>query len=173
MVIKSENNVKQEDIKALINCNSSKVKFMLIVLAITFTAFLIFCLIAGNTGKNFGYCLAGIIWCVIVYSYVFLLNPVLVYNSFKKRYTEKAVVKYEFTAKSIAITVDSENGSFNKRKNYRDMFRIYETPEYFFFYTKRNESYIMKKSGIKQGKASELSEMILKEAQARFIRKAK
>ena len=32
---------------------------------------------------------------------------------------------------------------------------------------------LMKKSGIKQGKVSELSEIILKEAANRFIRKAK
>ncbi|MBE6845496.1 MAG: YcxB family protein [Ruminococcus sp.] len=173
MVIKSENNVKQEDINALISCNASKVRFMLILLTVTFTAFLLFCMIVGNTGKNLGYCIAGIIWCVVIYAYVFFINPKAVYRSFKRRYTENAIVKYEFTAKSAAIKVESENGKFDKRKNYRDMFRIYETPEYYFFYVKRNESYIMKKSGLKQGTASELSEIILKEAQNRFVRKVK
>jgi len=173
MVIKSENNIEQKDINALINCNSSKVKFMLIILAVTFTAFMIFCFITGSTGQNLGYCIAGIIWCIIVYTYVFIINPRFVYNSFKKKFSKDAVVKYEFTAKSVAIKVESENGRFDKRKNYRDMFRIYETPEYYFFYTKRNESFIMKKSGIKQGKTSELSELIQKEAANRFVRKVK
>ena len=173
MVIKSENKVSKADVKALINCNSAKVKFMLILLTVTFVGFLIFCMIAGNTGNNFGYCLAGIIWCAVVYVYIFILNINFTYSAYKKKYSADAVVKCEFTARSMAVSIESSNGKWDKRKNYRDMFRIYETADYFFFYVKSRESYIVKKSGFKQGNPKELSEIILRENPSKFIRKVK
>ncbi|MGN0612663.1 MAG: YcxB family protein [Porcipelethomonas sp.] len=173
MVIKAENNVDAKDIKALINCNSSKLKFMLILLTLTFAAFLAFCIIMNNTGKNTGYCIVGILWCIVVYAYVFIINPKIVYRSFRRKYTSGALIKYELTAKSAAMTVVSEKGKWEKRKNYRDMFRAYETPDYFFFYTKRNETFILKKSGIKQGGTEDISGLLAEEMGAKFIRKAR
>lgn len=171
MVIKAENNVTKDDVKALINCNSAKLKFMLILLIVTFLAFLIFSLIIGNNLE--GLYILGVVWCAVVYGYVFFINPKVTYNLFKKKYTEEAVVSYQFNEKSVEVTVESQKESLKKRKNYRDMFRIYETPQYYFLYFKRNESYIMKKSGIKQGTPAELTDMILKQEPREFIRKAK
>ncbi len=173
MVIKSENRVEQKDVNALINCNSAKVKFMLILLFIIFAAFTIFGIAMGNSFKSMAVYFAGIIWCIVVYIYVFLLNPKITYKSFKKKYTKNATIKYQFTERSVGITIESENGKTEKRYNYRDMFRVYETPEYYFLYGKRSESYIMKKSGLTQGTAAELSEIISKENPKVFIRKAR
>ncbi len=173
MVIKAENHVEQKDVQVLINCNSSKVKFMLILLIITFVAFFIFCTIVGNKSGYLSYSILGVLWCAFVYGYIFLLNPKITYKAYKKKYTENALVKYQFTAKSVNITIDSKSSPCEMRKNYRDMFRIYETAEYYFFYVKRNESYIMKKSGISDGTVTELSEMIFKENPKNFIQKVK
>ncbi|MBQ3566783.1 MAG: YcxB family protein [Oscillospiraceae bacterium] len=173
MTIKSENNISRDDIKALINCNSARLKFMLILLTVTFLAFLIFCFIMDSMEKNFSYCFLGIIWCAVVYIYAFVLKPKFMYKSFNKRYTANAVVKYEFNDTTALLIIENEKGRTEKYKKYCDMFRIYETPEYYFFYTKRNESYIMKKSGITEGSAQELSAIIEKENPRAFIRKAK
>ena len=173
MTVKAQNKVNREDIKALINCNSAKLKFMLILLFGTFTAFLIFCMISNNTGNNFGYSLAGILWCVIVYCYVFLINPALVYRSFRRRYSEEAVISYCFSEKKLTLKLANGNGHLDKKRNFADMFKIYETDDHFFFYFKRNEAYIMRKSGITEGSAGEISEVILKEAGQKFIRKVR
>lgn len=173
MVIKAENRVGQKDVDALIHCNSAKVKFMLILLFIIFAAFTIFGIARGNSFKSMAVYFAGIIWCIVVYVYVFLLNPKITYKSFKKKYTENAAIKYQFTERSVGISIENENGKTEKRYNYRDMFKIYETPEYFFIYAKRSESYIMKKSGLTQRTAAELSEMIEKENPKAFIRKVR
>lgn len=173
MTIKSENSINPEDIKALNNCNSAKLKFMLILLTVTFFAFLVFCLIMDSMENNFSYCFLGIIWCAVVYFYAFVLKPKFMYNSFKKKYSENAVVKYEFNNTTALLAIENEKGRTEKYKQYCDMFRIYETPEYYFFYIKRNESYIMKKSGFKDGSPQELSGIIEKENPRAFIRKVK
>lgn len=173
MIVRSENNIDKQDVKSLINCSHWSLKFMLIFLILVFTSFLTFCIAVDNIGKNFSYCIVGITWCALVYAYSFIINPKLAYKSFKKKYLKDAVVKFKLTDKNFAVTIVNENGTWDKRKNYQDMFKAYETPDYFFFYTKRNESYIMKKSGIHQGEASDITEALTKEMGAKFIRKVK
>ncbi len=169
MIVKAENTIDKQDVKAMVSCSHSSLKFMLILLASVFTLFLVFCIAISNTGKNSSYCIVGVIWCAVVYAYSFMINPVLAYRSFKKKYSADATVQFKFNANNLAISIDKSE----KRKNYKDMFKVYETEDYFFIYTKRNESYIMKKSGIQQGKASDAAEIFAKELSPKFIRRMK
>lgn len=173
MVIKAENNITKDDVKALINCNNSKLKFMLILLTVTFSAFLVFSLIIGNKLNDLKVYILGIMWCAIVYCCMFFIKPNLTYKSFTKRYTKKAVIKYQLSETSALISIESEKDNFEKHIDYIDMYRIYETPEYFFFYIKSSKGYIMKKSGLTEGTAEDISDMITNENPKIFIRKVK
>lgn len=173
MKVISENNVNKNDIKNFINYSHSSLKFMLILLLAAFILFLIFCVIINNTGNNFGYGLAGIIWCFVVYTYSFIINPSVAYSSFKKKYTKEAVIKFEFLKQNLSISITSPNGKWDIRKNYGDLFKAIETEDYFFFYVKRNEAYIMKKEGIKQGDPKDITDMLTGEMGNKFIRKVK
>lgn len=173
MKIISENKVNKNDIKNLVYCSHSSLKFMLILLIITFSLFFIFCLIVNSIKHNIGYCVIGILWCAFVYLYLFFINPKVIYNSFIKKYTKNAAVKFEFNKKYFKITIKNDKGETEKRQNYIDIFKAYETNQCFFFYVKRNEAYIMKKSGITQGTAEEITEILYSEMGAKFIRKVK
>ena len=173
MNIKAENNVTQADINALIKCSGSKTRTILIVLSVTFVIFLIFCMIVGSTGRNFSYCIAGLLWCGLVYSYMFLINPRLVYRSFCRRYGKEAIVKYSFRKDKMSVKVENSGGTLDRSKQIEDMFRVYETDEHYFLYIKRNESYILRKSGFTEGTPKELSEELLKKMGNKYIRKVK
>ena len=171
MSIKAENTVTQSDINALIKCSGSKTRTILIVLSLTFVMFLIFCMIVGSTGRNFGYCIAGLIWCGLVYSYMFLLNPRLVYRSFCRRYGREAIVNYKFKNGKLSVRIENSGGNLDKSKQIEDMFRAYETDDYYFLYIKRNETFILRKSGFTEGTPKELSEELMKKMGNRYIRK--
>lgn len=173
MTVKAENNITKDDIKALVNCNNSKLKFMLILLTVTFSAFLIFSLAIGNKINDLSVYILGIIWCVIVYCCVFFIKPRLKYKSFIKKYTETAVINFQLSETAALISIESEKDNFEKHTDYCDMYRIYETAEYFFFYIKSSKSYIMKKSGLIEGTSEDISSMITNENPRIFIRKAK
>lgn len=172
MNIKAENTIDKHDVRSLINCSHSSLRFMLILLTAVFASFLIFCIAVGNTGKNTGYCIVGIIWCTVVYVYSFAINPVIAYRSFKKKYSDM-LIKFKLSEKKVTFSISDGKNTHEKTKKYVDMFKVYETDEYFFFYLKRNKSYIMKKSGIYQGTASDITETLTKEMGVKFIRKVK
>ena len=173
MSIKAENTVTQQDINAFIKCSGSKTRTILIVLSVTFVMFLIFCMIVGSTGRNFSYCIAGLIWCGLVYSYLFLINPRLTYRLFCKRYGSEAIVKYKFKSGKMSVHIENSGGSLDKSKRLEDMFRAYETDDYYFLYVKRNETYILRKSGFTEGTSKELSEELMKNMGSKYIRKVK
>ena len=173
MNIKAENTVTQSDINALARCSGSKTRTILAILSVTFVMFLIYCMIVGSTGKNFGYCIAGLIWCALVYVFLFVLNPRITYRSFCRRYGSDAIVKYRFKGNKMSVHVENSGGTLDKSKQIEDMFRAYETDGYYFLYIKRNETYILRKSGITEGTARELSELLMKKMGNRYIRKVK
>jgi hypothetical protein len=137
---------------------------MLIFLFAVFLAFLIFCIATGNTAGNIVYLTAGLIWCTAVYLFVFIINPSIVYKSMKKRLSGETSVNYVLKEKHMT----AETALEKKKKRYSDMFHIYETEDYFFFYFKRNEAYILKKSGIESGSPDEITDAVLKQAPAKF-----
>lgn len=155
MVIKAENTVNFEDIKKLNKSTSSSVQIMLAVFTVFMLALIIISLCTGNSGRNLKIGIAGFIWCVFVYVYMFMVNPRLTYKNFRKKYGN-APVKYMLNQKSMGISIENPEGSWDIRKNYRDMFRVTETADCFYIYVKRNESYILKKSGISDGTAEDV-----------------
>ncbi len=173
MNVKAKNTINKQDVKSLINCSHSSLRFMLILLTSVFALFLVFCIVVKNTEKNAGYCIVGIIWCAIVYVYSFAVNPVIAYRSFKKKYSENALIEFKLSENNIAFSISDGKNTYEKTKKYQDMFKAYETDGYFFFYIKRNKSYIMKKSGIYQGTASDITEVLTRKMGVKFIRKVK
>lgn len=173
MVITARNDITKDDIKALVNCNGFKLKFMLILITAVFSAFLVFALIAGNKLGDLNVYILGVVWCAVVYVYAFIFNPKLKYNSFVKKFGADAIIKYEFKEKNFCITINGKKGEFQKYKDYFEMYRIYETPEYYFFYLKSSESYILKKRELTSETAKELSEMIYKENPRIFVQRTK
>ena len=173
MDVKAENTLTKQDINALIKCSAGKTGRILIILSVTFVMFLIFCMIVGSTGRNFSYCLAGLLWCALVYSYIFLVNPVIVYRSFCKKYGSDAIIVFKFKNDKMSVHIENSGGSLNCTKNLEDLFKAYETEDHFFLYTKRNETYIMRKSGITQGTPRELSEGLTRKMGNKFVRKVR
>ena len=170
-MITAQNPVEQRDIFALTKCSGAKTRTVLLILAVAFAAFMVFCMVVGSTGKNFGYCIAGLIWCALVYAFVFLLNPRLTYRSFCRRYDRNAVVSYKFKDKKVGITLENGGGNLLVNKNISDLFRCYETTDHFFIYVKRNETYILRKNAITEGSPAELSQLLEKEMGSKLVRK--
>lgn len=172
MTIKTENTIDFEDIRQLNKSGSSSVKIMLGIFAAAMLILLVISLFMGNSGKNFKIPIAGIIWCAFVYLYMFIVNPRLTYKNFRKKYGNSSV-KYTLNEKSMGISIENTDGTWDIRKNYRDIFKITETDRYFFIHVKRNEAYILKKTGIFQGSAEDIRTIASREMGNRFVSKIK
>ena len=168
MVIKAENTVDFDDIKRLNKIDSQPVKIMLTAFAGAMLVLIGIALCTGNFERNLKLGIAGLIWCAFVYSYMFIINPRLTYKNFRKKYGN-ALVKYTLNQKSMEISIENSDGNWEIRKNYRDMFKIHETDDYFFIHVKRNEAYILKKSCIVQGSPQDISAAVAEEMGSKFI----
>lgn len=171
MTIKAENSVTREDINAFMRCSSAKSRFIILTIGALFLLFSAFSIIVGSMGKNFSYCLMGIIWCVLVYFYIFAVSPVLSYRSFCRRYGSDALVQYEITEDKLFMTVKSGDRTWEKTAIMEEMFKAVETDDYFFIYMKRNESFIMHKKGFISGTPDDLAEMLIKKLGRKYNRR--
>ena len=172
MTIKAENTIDFEDIRQLNKSGLSSVKIMLGIFIAAMVVLLVISLCTGNSGRNLKISIAGIIWCVFVYVYMFIVNPRLTYKNFKKKFGN-ARVKYTLNEKSMGISIENSDGFFDIRKNYRDIFKFTETEKYFFIHIKRNEAYILKKNGISQGTAEDIRSIVSREMGNRFVNRVK
>ncbi|MGN1481017.1 YcxB family protein [Porcipelethomonas sp.] len=170
MVVKAENTINYEDIKKLNRCTSSGIIIMLCILIAAAVIFIAAALISGNNENKISFGFWTLVWCAVVYIYMFIINPKMTYSAFLKKYGNSPV-KYEFNEKSVRICIENQDGSWDIRKNYRDMFKIHETDDYFFIHVKRNEAYILKKSGIFQGTAEEIRNAVFSEMGNKFVLK--
>ena len=150
----------------------SSLRFMLLLLIITLGIFLAVSII-NNNGDNIRFNILGILWCVSVYVYCFFVEPIFYFRSFKKKYSENAVIRFVFDKKNLAVSINGENAAFDKRKGYCNIFKIIESDEYFFVYFKRDEAFIMKKSGLLKGNIKDISEILSIEMRNKFIRKVR
>ena len=155
MTIKAENTIDFEDIRQLNKSGLSSVKIMLGIFIAAMVVLLVISLCTGNSGRNLKISIAGII-----------------YKNFKKKYGN-APVKYTLNEKSMGISIENFDGFFDIRKNYRDIFKFTETEKYFFIHIKRNEAYILKKSGISQGTAEDIRSIVSREMGNRFVNRVK
>lgn len=172
MTIKAENTVDFEDIKQLNKSSSSSVKIMLGIFTAAMVILLVISMCTGNSGRNLKISIAGIIWCAFVYVYMFIVNPRITYKNFRKKYGN-APVKFNVNEQSMGISIENPDGSWDIRKNYRDIFKITETEKYFFIHIKRNEAYILKKCGISQGTSEDIRTIFSREMANRFVCRVK
>lgn len=162
MAVRAENKVEYEDIKKFVNASSATVRIMLIVFILFMVIIAALFIFSSNESKSLYYPCAGLLWCGFVYLYIFLINPKMMFSTFKKKYGSSPV-KFSFNKQNLAITIGNEDGSFEIRKNYRDVFRVIENENYFFINVKRNEAYILKKRCITEGSADELRKLLIGE----------
>ena len=168
MTIKAENTVDFEDIKQLNKSSSASVKIMLGVFIAAMIILMVVSLCTGNSVRNIKISVVGILWCVFVYVFMFIVNPRTTYKKFRKKYGN-VPIKYTLNEKSMGISIENTDGSWDIRKNYRDIFKFTETDKYFFIHIKRNEAYILKKSGISQGTAEDIKNIVTREMGSRFV----
>lgn len=168
MTIKAENTVDFEDIKQLNKSSSASVKIMLGVFIAAMIILMVISLCTGNSVRNIKISVVGILWCIFVYVFMFIVNPRTTYKKFRKKYGN-VPVKYTLNEKSMGISIENTDGSWDIRKNYRDILKFTETDKYFFIHIKRNEAYILKKSGISQGTAEDIKNIVTREMGSRFV----
>ena len=168
MTIKAENTVGFADIKQLNKSGSASVKIMLGIFIAAMIVLMVISLCTGTSVRNLKISIAGILWCAFVYVYMFIVNPKITYKNFRKKYGNAPII-YTLNQKSMGISIENFDGFFEIRKNYRDIFKITENEKYFFIYVKRNQAYILKKSGISQGTAEDIRNILVREMGNKFV----
>lgn len=172
MTVKAENTVGYDDIKELCRTSSASVKIMLCIFSAAMLVLVIISVFTGNSGRNLHLGIAGLIWCLVVYAYIFVLNPRILYNRFRKNYGSSPV-KFTFYQQNMSVSADCGENSFDIRKNYSDIFKITETDSYFFINFRRNEAYILKKGGITEGSSEDIRSIISREMGMKYTCRVK
>lgn len=156
MAIQAHTTYTRENLLAFIRFNTVKSPVQIGVYILMETLVLAYTLMLANeTGSS------PVLYTVImllILPAVLLLFPFFLVNA--RRQVFGVTLQYTFTEDQLTLT--SQNGQSNNQTNaqYSLFYRVYETPDAFYFFISSRQAFLLDKSGFTEGTAQDLRTLL-------------
>lgn len=86
---------------------------------------------------------------VLLYLYIYFWKPK---RAFKENYSQQlTVIKFAIKENTFSLSANGSLSNYSGEHSYNSLFKVCETPKYYYLFFKPNQAYILRKTGIIDG----------------------